>query len=226
MEKSESIKNLTLALIQFQRKMEPLELDAEVEVQTDKGGKYKFKYATLENIIESTRPLLVECGLALIQTVGEGGSVTTLLAHQSGEWVQDTVLIAPVKSSPQAIGSSITYAKRYSMAAILRVIAESDEDGNIAEGNSVEVRDLPKKEFPKNEDNRPWLSEKAFDAAIEKLKTEEVIAVDDVGLLKPADFFLWLQKTYRMKRVYKEKLDYQLKLKEYGSAEPTEQPPY
>ncbi len=226
MEKSESIKNLTLALIQFQRNMKPLELDAEVEVTTDKGGKYKFKYATLQNIIESTREPLADNSLAIMQTVGEGGSVTTLLAHISGEWVQDTVLIAPVKSSPQAIGSSITYAKRYSMAAILRIIAESDEDGNLAEGNSVEVRDLPKKEFPKKDDERPWLTEKAFATALEKIKTEEVIAVDGEGLLKPADFFLWLQKTYRMKRVYKEKLDYQLKIKQYGSTEPAEQPPY
>jgi hypothetical protein len=224
MEKSESIKNLTLALIQFQSKMEPLELDAEVEVTTDKGGKYKFKYATLKNIIESTRQPLAENGFALMQTVGEGGSVTTLLAHESGEWVQDTVLIAPVKSSPQAIGSSITYAKRYSMTAILRLVSESDEDGNMAEGNTVEVKELPKTQF-RSSDERPWLSEKAFNVAIEKLKTEEVITVDDEGILKPADFVAWLTKTYKMKRIYAEQLDIQLKTNQFnGSNKPVKQP--
>ena len=215
MEKSESIQNLTKALIGFQKNMEPLILDAEVEVMTDKGGKYKFKYATLENIIESTRSPLSEAGLAVVQSVGEGGAVTTLLAHESGEWIQDTVLIAPVKSSPQAIGSSITYAKRYSMAAILRVIAESDEDGNLAEGNEVKVEKLPPKINKKGAD-LPWLSEKAFAKAMEQIK-EEAVDVKDVGLLTPEGFVQWLRENYRMKREYKEKLDYALKINSYGS---------
>ena len=218
MEKSESIQNLTKAVIQFQKNMNPLELDAEAEVITDKGGKYKFKYATLENIIESTRPLLVECGLALIQTVGEGGSVTTLLAHQTGEWVQDTVLIAPVKSSPQAIGSSITYAKRYSMAAILRVIAESDEDGNIAEGNSVQVNKFPK---TRKDDPLPWLKDEEYQRAIKFLKSEDkTLFVKEQGDLTPEKFVEWLFKTYKMKRIHTEAIDYELKIRNHGSTEP------
>jgi hypothetical protein len=101
------------------------------------------------------------------------------------------------------------------MSAILRIIAESDDDGNIAEGNTVEARELPKTKF-KSEDKRPWLTEKAFNKAIEQLK-EDAIDVKDVGLLTPDGFVNWILETYQMKRIYKEKLDYTLKIKNYGS---------
>jgi hypothetical protein len=221
MEKSIEIQNLTKALIQFQAKMKPLELDAEVEVMTDKGGKYKFKYATLENIIESTRTLLANNGLALIQTVGEGGCVTTLLMHESGEWIQDTVLIAPVKSSPQAIGSSITYAKRYSMTAILRLVSESDDDGNVAEGNEVKVEKLPPKFMTRKDDPRPWLKEEEFKKAVEFLKNgKETIAVKEQGDMGAEAFVDWLFKTYKMKRMYMEEININLQKKQYGSSKP------
>ncbi len=225
MEKSIEIQNLTKALIQFQAKMKPLELDAEVEVMTDKGGKYKFKYATLENIIESTRTPLANNGLALIQTVGEGGCVTTLLAHESGEWIQDTVLIAPVKSSPQAIGSSITYAKRYSMSAILRIIAESDDDGNVAEGNEVKMEKITPKVTTRKDDPRPWLKDEEYQKALTFLKSEnKTIEVKEVGELTAQQFVDWLFKTYKMKRIYTEMLERTLELKQYGSNKPIEQP--
>jgi len=205
METSETIKEIVPDLIKFQSEMEPLELDAEVKVNTEK-GEYKFKYATLKNIIESTRKILADNNLAIIQTVGEGGSVTTLLMHSSGEWIKDTVLISPVKNSPQGIGSSISYAKRYSMASMLRIIAEQDDDANIAEGNQYEVKDTPKKQ-----DERPWLSEQAYDKALEHLKKEGEIFVEDEGMMTREGFVKYLKEKFRMKRIYKEGIDFAIK---------------
>jgi hypothetical protein len=223
MEKSESIKNLTKALIEFQKDMKPLELDAEVEVRPERGNAYKFKYSTLANIIESTRELLAQNSLVIVQTVGEGGAVTTLLVHESGEWIQDTVLIAPVKSSPQALGSSITYAKRYSMAAILRLVAETDEDGNVAEGNEVQVK--PIKVHTREDDPRPWLKEEEYKRAIKFLKSDDKnINVKGQGDMNPEQFVEWILGTYKMKRIYSEAIDYELKLKQNGSTKPVEEP--
>ena len=51
----------------------------------------------------------------------------------------------------QSIGSAITYAKRYAFCAILGIVADDDEDANIASGNTAQ-KELPKeqpKELPK-----------------------------------------------------------------------------
>ena len=47
----------------------------------------------------------------------------------------------------QSIGSAITYAKRYAFCAILGIVADDDEDANIASGNTAQ-KELPK-ELPK-----------------------------------------------------------------------------
>jgi len=213
METSESIKEIASAIRKFQSKMEPLELDTEVEVKginkkTGKEYKYNFKYATLRNIIEKTRKLLSENELSFTQPVGEGGSVTTLLMHSSGEWIKDTVLIASSENSPQAIGSSISYAKRYSLVSMLGLVAEQDDDANIAEGNQYEVKDTPKKQ-----DERPWLSEQAYNKALEHLKKEGEIFVEDEGMMTREGFVKYLKEKFRMKRIYKEGIDFAIKMR-------------
>jgi hypothetical protein len=40
------------------------------------------------------------------------------------------------KDDPQALGSSITYARRYSLQAILMINVEEDDDGNKASGKT------------------------------------------------------------------------------------------
>lgn len=61
-----------------------------------------------------------------VPTVG----VETRLDHaDSGEWLTHTMSMLPMDNSPQAIGSTITYARRYSLNAILGLISE-DDDGN------------------------------------------------------------------------------------------------
>lgn len=64
---------------------------------------------------------------------GDGQNVTlkTLLLHESGEWLEsDELTMKPVKNDPQAVGSCITYARRYSLAAFLSLNTGEDDDGN------------------------------------------------------------------------------------------------
>jgi hypothetical protein len=67
-----------------------------------------------------------------------------MLCHNSGEWVRGRLAMRPVKADPQGVGSCITYARRYSLAAIVGVAPE-DDDGNIASG----------KEHPPKTDKKP-----------------------------------------------------------------------
>jgi hypothetical protein len=80
--------------------------------------------------------------------------VETRLLHTSGQWAADTLtLTVPVgKPDAQGIGSALTYARRYALAAFVGVAPE-DDDGNAAVGPSNltyvdtragEISDAPK----------------------------------------------------------------------------------
>jgi len=95
---------------------------------------FKSGYADLSEVLGNIRPLLAKNGLALSQFPSfENGicSVTSLLSHESGEWLE-SVASAPVdKVNVQGVGSAITYLKRYSAAAIVGMAsADADDDGN------------------------------------------------------------------------------------------------
>jgi len=95
---------------------------------------FNAKYADLGAVIEAAKPILKDNGLAVSQLVeGESGQVgiTTILIHQSGEFISSTVSI-PVegKNLAQESGKAITYLRRYGLASILGMYADEDTDGN------------------------------------------------------------------------------------------------
>lgn len=95
---------------------------------------YKSKYADLASVWDACRAALSENELAVIQTNSgdtENVVVITTLAHSSGEWIKGTLPMSPTKSDPQGVGSCITYARRYALAAMVGVAPE-DDDGNAA----------------------------------------------------------------------------------------------
>jgi hypothetical protein len=97
---------------------------------------FKSSYADLASVIDADRVPLTENSLAIVQTVSTdnlGVHITTMLAHKSGQWIRDTLTLTPKDSSPQAVGSCITYGRRYGRAAIVGV-AQIDDDGNAASG--------------------------------------------------------------------------------------------
>ena len=129
-EQSESIGKLVTALVQVQGEVKSAVKDAE-------NPYFHSKYATLGAVWESCRALLNKNGLAVIQTtevVGDRVALVSTLAHTSGEWIKGRLLLMPVKSDPQGIGSAISYARRYCLAALLGIVADEDDDGNAATG--------------------------------------------------------------------------------------------
>ncbi len=92
-------------------------------------------YADHVAVVECSKPHIAANGLAVIQGNGfKDGMViiTTLLAHSSGEWIRSRLGIKPDKATPQGIGSTITYGRRYGHCAILNMAPDDDDDGNHA----------------------------------------------------------------------------------------------
>ena len=101
---------------------------------------FRSRYADLSSVWDACREALTKNGLSVVQTTSFseiGVPVETTLLHTSGEWIGGTLLVKPVKEDPQAMGSAITYARRYALAAMVGVAPE-DDDGNAASHNDGE----------------------------------------------------------------------------------------
>ena len=128
MNSSASIKELATALAKVQGKLTFAKKDS-------KNPFFKSNYADLESVWDACRDLLAEHGLSVMQFPGayvEGNMVlTTILAHESGEWVVQDMSLPVSKPDAQGAGSAITYMRRYALAAVIGVV-QADDDANEA----------------------------------------------------------------------------------------------
>lgn len=141
MERSESIIELMKALVSAKKSFGKI----------DKNQKNTFKnygYADLGELFSKTQTALCENGLHVFQGVESTDTsytVTTTLAHVSGEFISQTVKLpsfeAPSKGNTfiQELGTLITYQKRYQYAALLGLDANVDLDGEIEAVVTVKV---------------------------------------------------------------------------------------
>ena len=136
----QGIDKLAEALAKAQGIMKAPKKDRTVVVRTKSGGTYEFDYATFDAIVESARGPLSANGIAFVQAAQiEGGQVVieTRLIHSSGQWLSTSLSAGQSESGPQALGSLISYLKRYSLSALLGIVADEDDDGNAATGNEA-----------------------------------------------------------------------------------------
>lgn len=128
MSQSESIKELAKALAVAQGSMRGAHRDSVNPF-------YKSKYADLESVWEAIREPLSKNNLAITQTTDvRDGSVfvVTTLMHQSGEWINGIYPVVSKDLSAQALGSAMSFSRRYALAAIVGVY-QTDDDGNDAQ---------------------------------------------------------------------------------------------
>lgn len=96
---------------------------------------FKSKYADLSAVWGACEEALEANALAVVQGLGEviDGKlhIETMLLHSSGQWVKSLASIPLPKSDPQGYGSASTYARRYTLAAMMGIVQE-DDDGNAA----------------------------------------------------------------------------------------------
>jgi hypothetical protein len=129
MHHSEQLNELAAALAKAQAKIRNAEEDKS-------NPHYKSKYATLTSLWECCRAPLSENGLSIVQTFEESGTkllVVTTLVHSSGQWIASSF---PINQSIkiQETGSAVTYARRYSLSAIVGIAPgdNDDDDGEKA----------------------------------------------------------------------------------------------
>ena len=95
---------------------------------------FNSNYADLHTVIESCMPQLSKNGISVVQGTDfnrtDGWFVTTMLMHSSGQWIKSSckIILGP-KQDIQALGSAITYGRRYGLSSIAG-IGQSDDDGN------------------------------------------------------------------------------------------------
>jgi hypothetical protein len=125
--KSASIAALAAALAKAQGEME-------AAAKANVNPHFKSRYADLASVWEACRGPLSKHGLAVLQPVSADGpkvTVTTILAHSSGEWISEALTMTAQQNTPQGVGSAITYGRRYGLSSMVG-IAPDDDDGNAA----------------------------------------------------------------------------------------------
>src|SRR5262245_11947848 len=131
---------LAAALARVQAKLPMIKAAQVAEVETRQGYSYKYHYASLADVLKVVLPLLGHEGLALTQTYrrsrhprAHGLDLVTRLYHANGGYLQ-SVLPIPLEDTAQALGSWMTYQRRYALCALIGVAAEEDTDAAGASG--------------------------------------------------------------------------------------------
>jgi len=98
-------------------------------------GKVISTYAYFEDIVETVRPLMAANGFSLTYQVKQDGdkmAVTGILRHRDGHNEQTTLALpidmSGAKNAVQGMGSSLTYAKRYVICALLNITTGGEDD--------------------------------------------------------------------------------------------------
>lgn len=127
--------SLTEALIAFQASLPSIAKGNEASVQSKEGRSYTYRYADLTDVSAVILPALAKQGLAFTAapTVLAEGAGQFVLAYQLRHESTDEVIAGfyPLPTSnapPQALGSAITYARRYALCAVTGVAPGGDDD--------------------------------------------------------------------------------------------------
>lgn len=89
---------------------------------------FKSKYADLNTHLDEVEPRLEKEGCILLQPVNVDNTVETRIVHvKSGQWISSEMQLINSKNTMQEIGSAITYARRYTLGALLSMKAEDDD---------------------------------------------------------------------------------------------------
>ena len=149
------MEQITKALLKFHQKMGKIAKDSTNPF-------FKSKYASLPNILDAVSPVLNECELVIIQMPVGDGFLKTILSHVSGENIESDFDMKIIKNDPQALGSAITYARRYAIGAVLCLNIDDDDDGNKA-------TQTPQANKQANSNEKAWLNATNKDGSLNKV---------------------------------------------------------
>lgn len=132
-------------------------------VKDSQNPHFRSQYADLASVWDSCHEHLNANGIAIVQqteTIDGRMALVTRLVHTSGQWFRSEWPIKPQQDTPQGVGSAVTYARRYSLAAIAGVAPRGDDDDGNAASAPPPQRDAgpPKKswgDLPASNDASP-----------------------------------------------------------------------
>lgn len=159
MNTSETTAEIYKALVGFHKEAASISIKKAAD-----GGGGRYKYATLDDILDAVRLPLANQGLFLTQGL-HGDLLVTRIAHTSGEYIQtDTKFMVwegrGGTSNLQNMGGGITYLKRYTLSAILGISLDGDEDGSNNQQQQQQQKQKPKKK------SKPRITPEALGSAI------------------------------------------------------------
>jgi len=121
------VSGLAQSLLTFQADAPKLHKDA-------RNDHFRNEYVSLDSLMATVLPKLNAAGLVVLQLPttldGQPALRTRLIHAESGEAIEDVMLLNAAKPDPQGQGSALTYARRYALAATLGLVADEDDDGN------------------------------------------------------------------------------------------------
>jgi hypothetical protein len=104
-----------------------------------------FRYAPLSSGLDIIRKALGEQGIATLQTTTidqdiQSVSLTTVLAHASGEWIASDWPVCALSDmgTPRRMGAALTYARRYALFTLVGIAGEDDLDAPDLSGQPPE----------------------------------------------------------------------------------------
>lgn len=103
--------------------------------KTAENPHFRSKYADLAAGLNAVRQALSSNGIAVLQATRVAGDLLMLdtrLLHASGQWIQSEFLACRAGIPPQQVGSALSYARRYSLFALIGIAGDDDDDGNTA----------------------------------------------------------------------------------------------
>jgi hypothetical protein len=173
-ERSPAIDKLAQALNKAQGALEGAEKNA-------KG--HKHEYADLTEVWRVARPVLAKNGLAILQIFDrtETGTVLiTILTHESGQFIESRLPLMAV-TDYHALGSAITYSRRYSLAALIGIApAGEDDDGAAAMPPPDSPRIGKRASYPQRAKAKTATHEDGRPRAPQATTTPPPIPVDDM----------------------------------------------
>lgn len=115
--------------------MAKAQAEIKAALKDSKNPHFKSSYADLTSVWDACRSALTKNGLSVVQIPGFDANdvwLETMILHSSGESLSGRYPLRPSQQTPQGYGSALTYARRYSLAAMVGVVADEDDDGNAA----------------------------------------------------------------------------------------------
>lgn len=119
--------------------------DRKATVKSDKGS-YSYSYANLADVLAAVRPVLSGHGIAILQHLAPNGGGIMLHTELRGygEVLGSSMPVTSGPAAPQALGSALSYYRRYALMALVGVAAEEDDDdGHAATSSPPERRPTP-----------------------------------------------------------------------------------